>query len=389
MMARRAKGEGDNPILNERTGKWICRLELPKGKDGKRRRKQFSGDTKLESSQKREAFRDDKEQKIREIDDKDSLEYLFSIWLRNSVHLKPKTVQNYKYGIEKMPRWMLEKAVVSITTEDVENMTGEIVHRGDSVYIARYAWDPFRSAMQYAKQKLKKIAVNPCDDATKPKPAKKIVTPLSAEQLLKLKKVCKGRIDDVFVFNSMVGMRLGEILALRWSDVDMEAMTVTVRFALEQVDSKPTRLVETKGRNIRTIRLSNFAFKALKRRLKKAKAEGLGPGDCEWVWPRVGSNWWSQSDFSQDIWFPIRSQIDCADNFTFHDLRHTAASIWFEAGVNIVTVSRNLGHGDVATTARVYAHMIGGGGEAAASKADAFMVKASKKRKKKNKRRGG
>ena len=157
------------------------------------------------------------------------------------------------------------------------------------------------------------------------------------------------------------GMRLGEILAMRWSRVDLDKGVIQVREALEQTRAYGIRFKTAKTRaGRRDITLPNILVDALREHRKAALelrmqlGEGRLPDDALLfgtieggpLSPNAQSAAWS--DFADGIGMP---------EVTFHSLRHTHASQLIDAGVDIVTISKRLGHAKPDITLRIYAHL--------------------------------
>jgi integrase len=155
------------------------------------------------------------------------------------------------------------------------------------------------------------------------------------------------------------GMRLGEILALRWSRVDVEGKKLKVEEALQETHSGVTFKAPKSKAGIRTITLPDILVQCL-REYRKEQLEirlrlGLGKLDDALL-------------FSNLYGDPIRTTVvskrwmRCAraigmPEITFHSLRHTHASALIDAGVDIVTISKRLGHKKPDVTLRVYSHL--------------------------------
>jgi len=157
------------------------------------------------------------------------------------------------------------------------------------------------------------------------------------------------------------GMRLGEVLALRWNCVDLDRKVVQVREALEQTKARGIRFKAPKSKaGRRDITLPDILVEML-REHRKAALElrmQLGAGrlpenallfatiDGEPLSPIAISGVWRH--FAKSIGTP---------EITFHSLRHTHASQLIDAGVDVVTVSKRLGHATPNITLAVYAHL--------------------------------
>jgi integrase len=174
-------------------------------------------------------------------------------------------------------------------------------------------------------------------------------------------KLQHWRLGQVAMVALFTGMRLGEVLALRWSNVDLDAKVIKVREALEQTKTFGIRFKAPKSRaSKRDITMPDILVDAL-REHRKAQLElrlacGAGrlPDDAllfasiegKPLPPNRTSGAWA--DFAKSIGM---SEI------TFHALRHTHASQLIDAGVDVVTISKRLGHAKPDITLRVYAHL--------------------------------
>jgi integrase len=156
------------------------------------------------------------------------------------------------------------------------------------------------------------------------------------------------------------GMRLGEVLAVRWSRVDLDNKTIKVREALEATKGgirfKPPK--SKAGR--RDITLPEILVDALRehRRAALELRMQLGVGrlpDEALLFSNLEGEPLQPSNVSSD-WGELAGRIGMPD-VTFHGLRHSHASQLIDAGVDIVTVSKRLGHAKPSVTLAIYAHM--------------------------------
>jgi integrase len=174
-------------------------------------------------------------------------------------------------------------------------------------------------------------------------------------------KLCGFRLRIPAMVSLFTGMRLGEVLALRWSRTDLDRKVIEVREALEHTKAHGIRFKSAKTRaGRRDITLPDILVDALrdhrKSQLEQRMHLGAGrlPDDAllfsdlngKPLSPNAQSAAWA--DFAQSIGMP---------EVTFHALRHTHASQLIDAGVDIVTISKRLGHAKPDITLRVYAHL--------------------------------
>jgi integrase len=174
------------------------------------------------------------------------------------------------------------------------------------------------------------------------------------------------------------GLRLGEILALRWNRIDLDGKTIAVREALEWTKAHGIRPKAPKSRaGRRDITLPDILVDAL-REHRKAALElrmqlGLGrlPDDAL-LFANLAGEPLQPSNVSSE-WGEIASRIGMPE-ITFHALRHTHASQLIAAGVDIATISKRLGHARPSVTLAIYAHMFTSDDGKAAAAINAAMT---------------
>jgi integrase len=170
------------------------------------------------------------------------------------------------------------------------------------------------------------------------------------------------------------GLRRGELLALRWQDVDLGAGMLSVRKTLEQTRSG-VRFKEPKSaKSRRSVVLPPIAVEALRRhRVEQAKEKLLfGPDyqDYDLVFPMPGGTPWEPDKFSDLFRRTVQAK---GFRIRFHDLRHTHATQLLRQGIHPKVVSERLGHSTIATTMDIYSHVLPGIQEEAARKLDSVL----------------
>ena len=126
------------------------------------------------------------------------------------------------------------------------------------------------------------IARNPTDNVKAPTPTPKEMHPLSAEEVRRLLEATQGdRLKALYVLAVTTGMRRGELLGLKWTDVDLENRRLSIRRALTRTDNgKYVALTEPKTKGSRrTVKLTQRAVEALRSHLKMQLAEIEVAGD--------------------------------------------------------------------------------------------------------------
>jgi integrase len=157
------------------------------------------------------------------------------------------------------------------------------------------------------------------------------------------------------------GLRRGELLALRWGNVDLEGKLITVREVLQEtkegVSFKDTTKT-TAGRRVVTLPaiVVSVLRDVRREQLEERLALGLGKITAdELVFPARGGGPSRPTNLSSG-WAAVAEAIGLA-GVNFHCLRHTHASMLIDAGIDVVRISKRLGHADPSITLRVYAHL--------------------------------
>jgi integrase len=225
------------------------------------------------------------------------------------------------------------------------------------------------------------IPRNPTDGVKAPTPSTKEMRPLSADEARLLLGAAKdNRLEALYVLALHTGMRRGELLGLKWDDVDLEAGVpqVRVRRTLARTGGgKGLALGEPKTKaSRRTVRLTPGAVEALKRHRARQVEERLKVGslyqDRGLVFAGESGGLINPSNLRQRSFIPLLRAAGLPQ-ITFHDLRHTCASLLFSKNVHPKFVQELLGHARVAITLDTYSHMLPGmGGEAADAMGEAL-----------------
>jgi integrase len=178
------------------------------------------------------------------------------------------------------------------------------------------------------------------------------------------------------------GMRRGEILALRWQDIDFDAGLLRVQRSLQETKAGVlTFKVPKSRRGLRPITLGGIAVEMLREqrdrqgRLRVQLGEAYENNDL--VCCREDGTIWPPSAFTSAYRDLLRRRG--IENTRFHDLRHGHASQLIRDGISPKLVSERLGHSKVSFTLETYSHVLPGMQEEAAKKADLALRTALEK----------
>jgi integrase len=215
-----------------------------------------------------------------------------------------------------------------------------------------------------------KVSRNVADLADPPRIGRREMKAYDSDQLRTY--LDAGRGDRLYALDHLAihtGMRRGELLGLRWTDVDLDAMRLTVAQSVTLMDGEPLIGEPKTTRSRRTIALDPVTVAALRSHQVGQKAEALALG----IPYRAGLVF---TDLTGGIlrpdWVAKRFNRMATKaglpHIRFHDLRHSHATMALAAGVPAKVVSDRLGHSSVAITLDVYSHVMPSMDEDAATK---------------------
>ena len=225
------------------------------------------------------------------------------------------------------------------------------------------------SALQHAFKR-SMVAHNVAAKPDPPQVRAPEIKPLEAEQVKTLLLGLQSdRLEALYVVAVTAGPRIGELLALRWADCDLESGTLRVTRTLSRAKGGPRFTTPKTGKG-RSITLTPRAVEALKRHRLRQNEERLRLGS---LWQDNDLVFTSESMpgtpmFEQRVRSNLKRLLarEGLPELTLHDLRHTCATLLFSRGVHPKFVQELLGHASVALTLDCYSHWIPSMGDHAA-----------------------
>jgi integrase len=222
------------------------------------------------------------------------------------------------------------------------------------------------------------VASNPVTAADPPRVQRTGIEILAPDQIKTVLDALRGRpLYPVAVLGLATGMRRGELAALRWGDVNLDAGRISVERSLEQTNAglafKPPKTKA--GRRVVSIPPSIAAELRTHWRQQQEQRLALGIGKAgadDLVFARADGEPWPPDSLTT-AWQKTIAALKLP-KVTLHALRHTHVSQLISAGVDVVTVSRRIGHSNPTVTMAVYAHLWGNSDKRAAAVVESALA---------------
>lgn len=203
------------------------------------------------------------------------------------------------------------------------------------------------SAMDFAVvQKI--ITENPCKNVSLPKIEHKEMQTIPADQLQAFLTEAKATgVYEMYYIELATGLRRGELLGLKWQDIDWKNGIMKVRRQVARVDGEIVEAPLKTKNSYRTVSISPQAVEVLKEQKQKTNDQYVFPS------PNGGP---ISPDSVNNMLKRVLERAGIP-KVRFHDLRHTFATVALQNGVDIKTVSGMLGHFSAGFTLDTYAHV--------------------------------
>ncbi|QIX27513.1 site-specific integrase [Nocardioides sp. JQ2195] len=360
--SRRPKGEGS--IFQRADGRWIGRITYDDPATGLRKRSQVSGDTKKAASDALKKIRERVEKKQPPRDDTATFGSFAEQWISSSLE-----VSDRKQSTKTLYAGLTRSHVIDsdlgrspmnrIKASTVERFITQLRGKGLSDSTVRQVYTVARGIGDAAVRD-RLITENPFGQVKRPKVEHREAAVLTVEEARVLVTEAGGsRYALLFELLINTGLRRGEALALKWSDVDLEGRTARVRKTLVRQGGDLIRTAPKSKKSDRTIPLSAAALDVLRRTKKRNAEDRLKAGS---KWHETGYVFVTEFGEPCDPRNALRALQVAAERADLpgvglHTLRHTAATMMLNAGIPMATVSRIMGHASIAVTVDLYGHV--------------------------------
>ncbi len=362
MAKRRANGEGN--IRKRKDGRWEGRYTAGTNpENGKQIFKNVLGKTQAEVKEKLKKALADSQRLDLAKQGKYTIGTWMDAWFENvaKIKVRPSSHQTYRgyidnhikpnignIPLEKLTTMELQKLYRKLLTSGrVERIEAEKQPKGLSAKTVRNINQVISSAMDLAvAQKI--ILENPTKACSLPRVEHKEMQTISAEQLQAfLEEAKRSGVYEMYYIELSTGLRRGELLGLKWEDIDMQQGIIRVRRQVSRIDGKIVEAPLKTKNSYRAVTISPHAIEVLKQ--QKAKTND------QYVFPSPNGGPISPDSVNNMLKRVL--QRAGIPKVRFHDLRHTFATLALQNGVDIKTVSGMLGHFSAGFTLDTYAYV--------------------------------
>jgi integrase len=374
-MPKRGKKEGS--IFQRKDGRWVGSLNLG-WEDGKRKRRHFYAATAAEVRDELLKARSDQSRGLPVAAERQTVANFLEGWLEHTLkaRAKPRSIESFtaivnKHIVPALGRIRLDK----LTPQQVQALlekkrqpyktkdkTGKVVEKhGLGPQSIANIRTVLRSALGQAL-KWGMVARNVATLIDAPRIPRPQTHAIDADGARKLLQTARGeRFEAILVLALTLGLRRGEILGLRWLDVDFEEGALRVSQAVQRIGGKLQVTDVKTERSRRVVAIPESVVRALKTRRAQQAQERL----------LAGSEWKDSAlAFTNPTGGPLEpitlhrdykrmlTAAGLPTKVRFHDLRHTAASLLLAEGVHLRVIMELLGHSSISLTANTYAHVM-------------------------------
>ena len=372
-------------------GRFCSQIYLGRDADGRKKYKSVYGKSPAELKEKETAVRLQLGRGLDVLSQRDNFAVWADDWLRikETEGITPRQMDNYRRAVKLWKDELQGYEIGQVRADDIERVLLVLSDKG----LAQRTINLYRSTIRQVMRRAvgRVIPVNPAEQVELAAVGRREEQrrALTAEEQKWIWDT-PHRAQPVAVIMMLSGLRRGELAALTWSDVDLEARTITVNKVIEyDSNGVPSlRHVTKSAAGMRTIdipqKLVDYMGKMPKDNVLVIPS-ARGGVMTESAWAKL----WRSYMRELNIKYGTRTPADLArmksskpgpkaldmtiPNITMHWLRHTFCTLMYLAGVDVVQACAQMGHADVSTTLRIYTHLDAVHKRKSVSKLDTFL----------------
>jgi integrase len=371
MPKSRRRGAGEGLVHERKDGRWEARLTIG-WEGGKRKRKSYFGASQAEVLDKLLAARSDHSKGLLISSKSQTLGAFLDDWLVRS--LKPRAKARAFESFSTIVKLHIKPTMGAVALHKLNPQHVQRLLNEKGAKLSPQTVGNIKTVLRSALAQALKwglVSRNSAALVDAPRIPRRQVVPFDAEQANHLLETASGsRYEAVYELALKLGMRRGELLGLRWADVDLDGRTLRVSQSMQRVATgseakgKKTALltgdVKTDGSR-RTIALPDSIVKALRAHKARQAQERLTAGPS---WKDRGLVFTNRTgEPTEPIilhrdYKALLEKAGLPTTMRFHDLRHSAASLLLAQGVSPKMIADLLGHSRIGITMDLYSHIL-------------------------------
>jgi integrase len=356
---RRGKGEG-SIFYREDRKRWIAQIKLDGGKFMTR-----SAQTQKAASEKLKKMQRELEQGLLVPRSQQTVKQFLEHWLED-VHKPPNVrINTYRIYRQYLDRHILPALghvrLQQLSPEHIQELYARKVEEGYAAETVRGIHRMLHKALHDAV-KWNRVASNVCDKVTQPRQVTYEIHPLTKEQAKALLEAAKGsNLEAILTLAVATGMRRGELLGLRWHDINFAEGSLVVRHTMDRAGKYGIIENDPKTeKSKRKIILPRFVLDTLMQhkvdQAKMREKAGLAWQERDIVFSNELGGFTEPTHLNRR--FKNLLKKEGLPVIRFHDLRHSAATILLGMNVPGKVVQELLGHSTISTTIDRYSHVL-------------------------------
>lgn len=373
-MAKKKRGDGS--VFLRKDGRWEGRIVVGYKDNGYAKTKSVTAPTKTECEEKLKKLREDCGRRSERIKPEMTFGDWIDFWYQNFT--KPKLRETtqacyegriYTHIIPEIGHIQLNK----LTQNDLQQFYARLKKGGRKKFVEKHGEGlsdrMVRSCHTTCRSALQKaiaedlIRINPADGCKLPPKKSKEMQILTPQEVIRFLTQAKEEgYYELFLLELTTGMRRGEIIGLKWRDLNLQTGELHISRQIVKVGSKNVATTPKTKSSIRTIILPADMVELL--------AEMKENKTCEWMFPSPVNLGEPRNPSAVYYRFQLILERARCKKVRFHDLRHTFATMALENGMDIKTLSAMIGHVSAETTLNIYSHITNSMQQQAAVKID-------------------
>jgi integrase len=375
---KRRRSQGEGSVFKRKDGRWVGRLDVGY-EGGKRKRREYYGRTEAEALRRLAEARRASEDGLPLPDERKRLDQFLVGWLgdvaRHSV--RPSTYKRYRELVElhvlsEIGRLPLRK----LTPAALQSLYARKLDAGLSPttvgHIHRVLHRALGDALRWGL-----VVRNPCAAVRPPRVPVNEMRALSVGDAQRLLASLEGEpLQALYVLAITAGLRQGELLGLKWSDIDLGRGRLQVQRTVRRIDGELVESEPKSRKSRRTVILTaraTAALRAHRARQVEERVRAVAWFDLDLVFPNNIGTHMDDGNLRRRSFQPLIERAE-VPRVRFHDLRHTAATLLMIQGVHPRVVQEMLGHSSVNVTLDTYSHVSEDLQRDAAAKMDALFA---------------